>query len=110
MTMWADNIKFVKDILDGKYKKIDDAVAELTENAEILAKEPDSAKSREAVVTSGRTLEIMEPKEIEQLLSTILDDLHEKERETLEQEAKEKLDNRMSALQKFKELKTALKI
>ena len=30
MTMWADNIKFVKDILDGKYKKIDDAVAEVT--------------------------------------------------------------------------------
>ena len=29
MTMWADNIKFVKDILDGKYKKIDDAVAEV---------------------------------------------------------------------------------
>jgi len=27
--MWADNIKFVKDILDGKYKKIDDAVAEV---------------------------------------------------------------------------------
>ena len=29
MSMWADNIKFVKDILDGKYKKIDDAVAEV---------------------------------------------------------------------------------
>jgi len=108
--MWADNIKFVKDILDGKYKKIDDAVAELTENAEILAKEPDSAKSREAIASSGRTLELMEPKEIEQLLSTILDDIHEKERETLESEAKGKLESRTNALAKFKELKTTLKI
>jgi len=108
--MWADNIKFVKDILDGKYKKIDDAAAELEENAEILAKEPDSAKSKEAIVSNGRTLELMEPKEIEQLLGTILDDIHEKERETLEQEAKDKLMRRQTALTKFNELKTALKI
>ena len=30
MTMWADNIKFVKDIIDGKYQKIDSAAAEVT--------------------------------------------------------------------------------
>jgi hypothetical protein len=30
MTMWADNIKFVKDIIDGKYQKIDAAAAEVT--------------------------------------------------------------------------------
>ena len=29
MTMWADNIKFVKDIIDGKYQKIDSAAAEV---------------------------------------------------------------------------------
>ena len=29
MTMWADNIKFVKDIIDGKYQKIDAAAAEV---------------------------------------------------------------------------------
>ena len=28
MTMWADNIKFVKDIIDGKYQKIDSAANE----------------------------------------------------------------------------------
>ena len=31
MTMWADNVKFVKDILDSKYQKIDSAVHEVTE-------------------------------------------------------------------------------
>ena len=29
--MWADNIKFVKDIIDSKYNKIDHAVAEVKE-------------------------------------------------------------------------------
>ena len=29
MTMWADNIKFVKDIIDSKYQKIDAAAAEV---------------------------------------------------------------------------------
>ena len=27
--MWADNVKFVKDIIDSKYQKIDSAVAEV---------------------------------------------------------------------------------
>lgn len=27
--MWADNVKFVKDIIDSKYQKIDAAVAEV---------------------------------------------------------------------------------
>ena len=31
MTMWADNIKFVKDIIDSKYQKIDAAAAEVKE-------------------------------------------------------------------------------
>ena len=29
MAMWADNVKFVKDIIDSKYAKIDTAVAEV---------------------------------------------------------------------------------
>ena len=29
MAMWADNVKFVKDIIDSKYQKIDAAVAEV---------------------------------------------------------------------------------
>jgi len=110
MTMWADNIKFVKDILDGKYKKIDDAVAELNENAEILLKEPDSGKSKELFTGAGRTLEMMEPKEIEQLLGTIIDDMHDKEKETLEVEAKSKIDARLEGLKKYNEVKKQLKL
>ena len=30
--MWADNIKFVKDIIDGKYQKIDSAAAEVPDS------------------------------------------------------------------------------
>jgi hypothetical protein len=29
MTFWADNIKFIKDISDAKYKKIEHAVGEV---------------------------------------------------------------------------------
>ena len=29
MTFWADNIKFIKDISDSKYKKIEDAIIEV---------------------------------------------------------------------------------
>ena len=29
--MWADNVKFVKDIIDSKYQKIDAATAEVGE-------------------------------------------------------------------------------
>ena len=29
MTFWADNIKFIKDVLDSKYKKIEDNLAEV---------------------------------------------------------------------------------
>ena len=30
--MWADNIKFVKDIIDGKYQKIDSAANEASKD------------------------------------------------------------------------------
>ena len=29
MTMWADNVKFVKDIVDSKYAKIETAAADV---------------------------------------------------------------------------------
>jgi hypothetical protein len=32
MAMWADNVKFVKDIIDSKYQKIDAAAAEVENN------------------------------------------------------------------------------
>ena len=32
MTHWADNIKFVKDLIDSKYKKIDDAMTDVRQS------------------------------------------------------------------------------
>ena len=32
MTHWADNIKFVKDVIDSKYKKIDDAMTDVRQS------------------------------------------------------------------------------
>ena len=36
MAMWADNVKFVKDIIDSKYQKIDSAIAEVILENDVL--------------------------------------------------------------------------
>ena len=36
MAMWADNVKFVKDIIDSKYQKIDSAIAEVIMGDDVL--------------------------------------------------------------------------
>ena len=36
MTYWADNIKFIKDIQDSKYKKIEDNIAEVSKKSTLL--------------------------------------------------------------------------
>merc|ERR1712004_209547 len=72
MTMWADNVKFVKDILDSKYQKIDSAVHEFTESSEALQKDVTCNKSKEHFLTAIRTLELMQTTEIEMLLETII--------------------------------------
>merc|ERR1712099_144191 len=90
MTMWADNVKFVKDILDSKYQKIDSAVHEFTESSEALQKDVTCNKSKEHFLTAIRTLELMQTTEIEMLLETIISEMHGKEKEMLESEAKEK--------------------
>ena len=85
--MWADNIKFVKDIIDGKYQKIDSAANEaskdkslhpchihpkqMNENAETLLKDPNCQKSREHFLSARRVLELVQIGEIEMLLETI---------------------------------------
>ena len=85
--MWADNIKFVKDIIDGKYQKIDSAAAEviqigthplyqikviqMNENADSLLKDPACQKSREHFLSAMRVLELVQIGEIEMLLDTI---------------------------------------
>merc|ERR1712223_1069917 len=98
MTMWADNIKFVKDIIDGKYQKIDSAAAEMNENAETLLKDPSCQKSREHFLSAMRVLELVQIGEIEMLLETITGDLHGKERDMLLSESKEKIATREKAL------------
>ena len=51
MTMWADNIKFVKDIIDSKYSKIDHAVAEVgRENFLLIINKFQIAESSEALL------------------------------------------------------------
>merc|ERR1711971_1365095 len=100
MTMWADNVKFVKDILDSKYQKIDSALLEdVTCN-----------KSKEHFLTAIRTLELMQTTEIEMLLETIISEMHGKEKEMLESEAKEKVAKRSTCLEKAKELRAQLKL
>eukprot|EP00090_Calanus_glacialis_P036116 TRINITY_DN615_c0_g1_i1.p1 TRINITY_DN615_c0_g1~~TRINITY_DN615_c0_g1_i1.p1 ORF type:complete len:111 (-),score=55.32 TRINITY_DN615_c0_g1_i1:106-438(-) len=110
MTMWADNIKFVKDIIDGKYQKIDAAAAEMTENAEALLKDPNCGKSKEHFSSAVRVLELVQTSEIEMLLETIIGDLHGKEKEMLVNESKEKINTRTKALDRAKEVKAQLKI
>merc|ERR1712227_318715 len=110
MTMWADNVKFVKDILDSKYQKIDSAVLEFTESSEALQKDVNCNKSKEHFLTAIRTLELMQTTEIEMLLETIISEMHGKEKEMLESEAKEKVAKRSNCLEKAKELRTQLKL
>merc|ERR1711894_73517 len=110
MTMWADNVKFVKDILDSKYQKIDSAVHEFTESSEALQKDVNCNKSKEHFLTAIRTLELMQTTEIEMLLETIISEMHGKEKEMLESEAKEKVAKRSTCLEKAKELRAQLKL
>ena len=49
MAMWADNVKFVKDIIDSKYQKIDSAIAEVS-----LWKENDVLKASESLAKDER--------------------------------------------------------
>merc|ERR1712183_936614 len=89
MAVWADNIKFVKDIIDSKFNKIDQAVAEVTESLETLKTDCKNGPAKEHFTFALRSLEI------EQLLETVLGDLHEKERDALEHQAAEKLQQRV---------------
>jgi len=110
MTMWADNIKFVKDIIDGKYQKIDAAAAEMTENADALLKDPKCQKSKDHFTSAVRVLELVQTNEIDMLLETIIGDLHGKEKEMLVNESKEKINTRTKALDRAKEVKAQLKM
>jgi len=108
--MWADNVKFVKDIVDSKYAKIETAAADIAESSEALAKDANCHKTKEHFSSAVRVLELIQTAEIETLLDTILSELSGKEKEMLENEMKEKVAKRDSALEKAKQVKTQLKL
>merc|ERR1711899_386867 len=84
MAVWADNIKFVKDIIDTKFGKIDQAVQEIEECLSLLETDVKSSQAKEKYTFAPRSLKLMQPQEIEILVETILCDLHENERKSLE--------------------------
>merc|ERR1712038_112498 len=81
MTYWADNIKFVKDIIDSKYKKIDDAIADMEEHVNHLNENKDNKKARDGFIEATRALELMNFDEVEGLAETMFKDMPEAERE-----------------------------
>merc|ERR1712223_613279 len=105
MAVWADNIKFVKDIINTKFGKIDQAVQEIEEGLSLLETDVKSSQAKEKFTFALRSLKLMQPQEIEILVETIVCDLHENERKSLETLATEKLAKRMEVLQKSEELK-----
>merc|ERR1711879_731440 len=110
MAMWADNVKFVKDIIDSKYQKIDTAVVELNDSIEGLQKDSSCHKSKEHLNTSLRTLELVQPTEIQTLMDTIISDVNGKEKDILENEMKEKLGNREAGIAKAQKAKADFKV
>merc|ERR1712126_649510 len=67
MTFWADNIRFIKEVQDSKYQKIEEAIAKLTEQLEILTKEETDPKAREIFHEASRTLEMANPDDLQSL-------------------------------------------
>ncbi len=54
MTYWADNIKFIKDILESKYKKLDDAISEVRSKTFFVSTDSlDSVKEIVSSLTAG---------------------------------------------------------
>merc|ERR1712218_549012 len=71
MAVWADNIKFVKDIIDTKFGKIDQAVQEIEEGLSLLETDVKSSQAKEKYTFALRSLKLMQPQEIEILVETI---------------------------------------
>merc|ERR1712062_9764 len=110
MAVWADNIKFVREIIESKFNKIDHSVAEINEGLEMLETDPSSNHGKEHFTFALRNLELVQPSEIEMLLETIMGDLHENERKALETIVTEKLSKRTETLEKSKEMKNKMKL
>lgn len=105
MTYWADNIKFIKDILDSKYKKIEDAIIDIGEHATALDENADNKKAKEGFVESSRMMELIDLKELEGLAETMFKDMPENERGKEQDRLKEISDKFNELLGRIKTLK-----
>jgi len=77
MTYWADNIRFIKEVQDSKYEKIEEAIVKLNEQLEILGKDEADPKAREIFHEASRTLEMANPDDLQALGETMFQDMHE---------------------------------
>lgn len=102
MTYWADNIRFIKEVQDSKYTKIEEAIDKLTEQLEILSKDETDPKAREIFHEASRTLEMASPDDLKTLGETMFEDMHdcpEKEKEVSRlQEVQDKLKKYMGVV------------
>lgn len=77
MTYWADNIRFIKDVQDSKYEKIEEAVDKLNEQLQILEKDENDPKAREIFHEACRTLEMANPADLQALGDSMFEDMPE---------------------------------
>merc|ERR1711944_262162 len=80
MTYWADNIKFIKDVLDSKYKKIEDSLADLEEHMAELGKDPENKKIKDLFKEAAASLELINIDEIHTLAETMFADMPDSEK------------------------------
>merc|ERR1711899_243493 len=98
MTFWADNIKFIKDVLDSKYKKIEDALADLQEHTDGLDKEGDNKKLKDLFVEAMRSVELINMDELNTLAETMFADMPESEKGKEQDRLKEITGKRTQAM------------
>jgi len=106
MTYWADNIKFIKDIIDSKYKKIEDAIVDMEEHVKSLNEDSDNKKSRDGFIEATRAVELMSFDEVEGLAETMFKDMPEAEREKEQNRMKEYKDKFQATLSQIKDTKS----
>merc|ERR1711992_203117 len=80
MTYWADNIKFIKDVLDSKYKKIEDSLADLEEHMAELGKDPENKKIKDLFKEAAASLELINVDEMHALAETMFADMPDSEK------------------------------
>merc|ERR1712170_71703 len=103
MTFWADNIKFIKDVLDSKYKKVEDSLADLEEHVAELGKDPDNKKIKDLFKEAASCLELVNADEMAALAETMFAEMPDNEKG----KEKDRLDSILQKQEKGKALITA---